>query len=112
MCNTHERHSVDEMTERLNREWERCDGYLGMLRQGIDDDDMFLRLLSLLNDIRTNMDRESDFLNKNLVRLLWFVPLFMSWQAERVEDSGGSKEELERKTQQVLALLYDILGVP
>ena len=51
-------------------------------------------------------------INRRVVSLLWYIPLFMEWQRERVQESGGNVAAFVRATNQVQALVQEILGVP
>lgn len=61
----------------LEAEYDRSEGFLGLLRAGHFDSlarDRFLRLLQCI-DLGT-----SGSIDRRVVALLWYVPLFMQWQ--------------------------------
>lgn len=94
---------------KLEQEWERPGGFLGDLRTGHFCEEGFLRVLDILRSVdTTNLDK----LDKRFVELTWFIPTFMSWQRERVQESGGDVKILDSAVQQVTELLYQVLGAP
>ena len=100
---------ADESIRLLEAEWELGVGFLGRLREGTFDPVGFERFERLLRSI----DRpEGELIDRRLVSLLWYVPTFMSWQDERVEEQGGSIKDLEIARTKSLNLLEEILGVP
>lgn len=83
------------------------EGFLGLLRGGHFDSrarDRFLRLLESIDP------GAADTIDRRLVGLLWYVPLFMQWQAERLDDD--EQVALQAVTDQVTNQLERILGVP
>jgi hypothetical protein len=95
--------------ENLEREWDFDTGFFGLLRQGKFDAAGLNRLVDTLSVI-SFLDHE--LINRRAVSLLWYIPLFMRWQRERVEKNGGDVAELEKATNRVQALVETILGVP
>lgn len=98
-------------TKRLIAEIEAAydleEGFLGVLRGGHFDSlarDRFVRLLQ-------SIDLEpADTIDRRLVGLLWYVPLFMQWQLERLDDE--EQAALRAAIDQVTNQLERILGVP
>jgi hypothetical protein len=93
----------------LEGEWEQPDGFLGRLREGRFDPVGFERFEQLLRSIDRH---QGGVINRRLVSLLWYVPTFMSWQRDRVEEQGGSIEELDIAITKTHNLLEEILGAP
>jgi hypothetical protein len=98
---------VSGLISRLEAEYDLEEGFLGLLRGGHFDTrarDRFLRLLESI-DLGT-----SDAIDRRLVALLWYMPLLMQWQAERLDEKEQADlhEALNRPTNQ----LERILGVP
>ena len=46
-----------------------------------------------------------------LMALIWYIPLFMGWQAERVKGSVQA-QEYQRVTNEIQTIVQEILGVP
>ena len=44
--------------------------------------------------------------------MLWYLPLFMQWQIERVREAGGDTAAYSRAITDVTSQLERILGVP
>lgn len=96
-----------KLIAQLEATYDFDDGFLGLLRGGHFDSlarDHFLRLLE-------SMDLgAADTINRRVVGLLWYVPLFMQWQLERLdeEDQIAVRATIDQVTNQ----LERILGVP
>ena len=95
----------------LEREWERADGFFGRLRDGVFDPTGLERLVRILLDVR-QVTTESGSLDRRLVSLTWYIPLFMNWQRDRVQEQGGSVTDLDAAINRVEGMLEEILGVP
>jgi hypothetical protein len=100
---------VKDLINRLDDEWDQDDGFLGRLRAGLFDREGYERFLGLVRSIET----KGDVFDRRLVELLWFVPLFMEWQTERLErTSGMSRDEFRTYKNEVVDLFFKVLGVP
>lgn len=95
--------------QRLEAEWDLSSGFLGRLREGHFDPVGFQRFEQLLGSIRLDQDKPLD---RRFVSLTWYIPMFMSWQRERVQALGGNVKELEVATNKIQNRLEDLLGVP
>jgi hypothetical protein len=100
---------VQRWIEDLEAAWSEPDGFLWKARQGDFDPGGAGRLIRLLEGIDTS-GAESH--NKRLVALLWYIPIFLSWQEERIKERGGDLLAYGRIASQVESLLEGILGVP
>ena len=91
----------------LEAEYDQDEGFLGLLRTGHFDSiarDRFLRLLD-------SIDLGDDVtINRRVVALLWYVPLFMQWQERRLDTE--EREALQAAANRVTSRLERILGVP
>lgn len=100
---------IENLIQSMEKEWD-IDGFLGNLRQGIFNPsagDDFLALLSTISI------EENEFIPKRLLSLLWYLPLFLEWQRERVAEVSGERVSLYvRFITQVQNLLEQKLGVP
>lgn len=93
----------------LGYEWEQPDGFLARLRGGQFDPHGLDRLLQILQSlIRDN----ADCLDREIVALIWFIPLFMTWQRERVLENGTSATLYDSACHKVLNVLFEVLGTP
>lgn len=93
----------------LEREWDFDSGFFGRLRRGDCDRTSLNRLIRTLDLIDPQGDTT---INRRVVSLLWYMPIFMGWQVERVQEAGGDVAELDKATNQVQNLVEKILGVP
>ena len=99
---------IFQVIEDLEREWD-TDGFLYEVRQGkftTSDGDRFLALLN-----RINLD-EADSVPTRFVSLVWYLPSFISWQRERVEELGNDVAAYDRFVTQVQNTLEAVLGAP
>lgn len=91
----------------LEAEYDQEEGFLGLLRGGHFDTRARDRFLQLLESIDLG---QSELIDRRLVALLWYVPLFLQWQNRRLdeEERAALRQVLDRATNQ----LERILGVP
>ncbi len=76
---------------------------------GSFDPEGLRRLEALLKSIDLE---DSPTIDRRLVSLLWYIPLFMIWQKERFNKRGEVPPSLGRGIGEVEAALETILGVP
>lgn len=93
----------------LESEWEMEVGFLGLLREGILDKEGFCRFESTLNSIDLGAE---PYIDRRIVSLIWMIPLFMSWQWDRVAERGNDMEELQNYTARVEGIVERLLGLP
>lgn len=96
----------DVLTDWLESAWDR--GFLWDLRQGSWEASRADEFLSALRSAKLT---EQEFVPRRLVSLLWYIPLFLSWQDERV--SGFIKrDDYLRYVNQVTNEVERLLGLP
>ena len=100
---------TQEIIERLEAEWDLTNGFLGRLREGTFEPAGLLRFEQLLGSIQLD---QKEPLNPRLVALIWYVPIFMSWQRERVQECGGNAQDYELACNRILIIVEQLLGVP
>ena len=93
----------------LESEWEKPGGFLGNLRVGQFDPKGVAGLLDILGRVNANNEI---LISRRLVSLIWYIPIFMTWQRERVSASGVNAEIYNIAINQVETLVEKILGVP
>ena len=96
------------LIDKLDQEYDREVGFLGQLRMGLFDEAGEKRLLDLL----ASMDLGNGPVDRRLVQLLWFMPIFIQWQKERFELHGGDAKRVEETLNSVVSILEDVVGVP
>jgi hypothetical protein len=99
---------IQELIEQLESTWEVDTGFFYKLRQGIFDRNQFNEFLVLLKTISFEDD---EMISSRIVSLLWYIPLFMEWQKERVEKTI-SLEDYNIFKQNIESELERILGLP
>ena len=100
--------SQQEVIDQLDREYERSGGFLGQLRAGRFDPEGAERLLSILASLTLG----DDPVDRRLVQLLWFTPIFIQWQKERFEILGADLDPVESILNRVVSTLEEVVGVP
>ena len=95
--------------ERLEAFWDLPDGVLYRLRQGEYDPKGIDEVVQMLESLTVD---EEAALPRRFVSLTWYLPSFMEWQVERVQERGGDVEGLKRDTVRVHNALDELLGVP
>jgi hypothetical protein len=99
-----------ELIALIEKEWDMDDGFFGKLRHGHFDHEGFCRCGQVLGRIRQETGT-GDTIPRRLVSLVWYIPLFMNWQTERVAGSVAVGE-YERATNEIQTIVQEILGVP
>lgn len=99
---------TDKIINDLENEWDIPNGFLGSLRSGIFQVERAESFIKLIKSIEIN--RET--INRRLVSLIWFIPLFMSWQEDRVLEKGGNVKQLRKVMNEITSILQEKLGVP
>ncbi len=97
-----------ELIEQLESTWEVDTGFFYKLRQGIFDRKLYNEFLILLKTIDFE---DEEMIVSRVVSLLWYIPLFMEWQKERVVKTINLGEYNILK-QNIENELERILGVP
>jgi len=100
--------NADQLIARLEAAWD-IDGFLDHVRNGDFVPDEGEQFLAILRDIKIS---ETDLVPKRLVSLLWFVPIFLMWQVDRIAENGGDGVAYERFMNDVHGVLEDRLGIP
>ncbi|TAH49790.1 MAG: hypothetical protein EYC68_16315 [Chloroflexota bacterium] len=93
----------------LEQEWELESGFLGKLRDGNFDSAALERLMRLLESI--NVDHAVT-LERRFVSLTWLIPIYITWQRERVQEKMGDVSSLDRAADRLQTVLDKILGIP
>lgn len=100
---------VNELVDRLDMEWDQDTGFLGQLRTGVLDRQAYERFIALVRSVKL----KGATMDRRLVKVLWFIPLYMEWQTDRLQrTSGVSAIEYSRYQTPVLDVLYRVLGLP
>jgi hypothetical protein len=100
---------VASLISRLEREWDYSLGFFGRLRHGDFDPSGISRLVEICELITPD---GGESINRRLVSLLWYMPIFMVWQRDRVREAGGDVTEFERATNRIQSMVEKVLGAP
>jgi len=101
----------NELQKSLEMFWDLETGFFFKLRNSAIDLFEGEKLLSYLEGI--DFSGESS-LDKEIVRLLWYIPLFMSWQFDRLSEIYARSEmnKYEELSNKISSEVERILGVP
>ena len=95
--------------ELLESEWSPDYGFFWRIREGRFDTAEFQRALQKVATISIAEDAE---LPRRVVSLLWYIPLFMHWQIERVKENGGDPMAYAKAITAMTTEIERLLGVP
>jgi hypothetical protein len=93
----------------LEMQYSEPAGFLFLLREG---EFSALRAEEFLRVLATLELSDASAVNKRLVSLLWYLPLFTEWQTERVVAKGCHAQEYGRFLDDVVGCLERVLGAP
>jgi hypothetical protein len=93
----------------IEAEWEPETGLFWRTRQGDFRKDDFERTLGKLAAVPSMTEQ---LVPARFVSLVWFIPIFMEWQRDRVRECGVDPAEYERATIKLANEVERILGVP
>lgn len=93
----------------LEYEWSPDEGFFWRIRQGQFSPACFEVALKKTMDISVPEDAE---LPRRLVSILWYIPVFMHWQIDRVRENGGDEVAYQRAIGLMTAEIERVLGVP
>jgi hypothetical protein len=99
---------INQIIEAIEKQWD-TDGTLGKIRTGEFNNEAGKILINLLEQI--NIDDESE-IPKRLLTLLWYMPSFLVWQRERVDEKSNNLSEYDHFVTDVHNVLENALGVP
>jgi hypothetical protein len=100
---------IQNWIQSLEAEWAKPDGFLGKAREGVFDPRQGASFVSQLENIQPSQNAPID---RRLVSLIWYIPMFLDWQKRRVIDKGGDALAFEQLVNRVRAIVEEILGVP
>lgn len=101
--------TTTQIVEILNLAWDE-QGCLGKIRNYKFDPTGFEELLSKLNSV--NASDTDIVLDREFVRLLWFIPLFLTWQWERANETETYAPQLEVFVNRFTEVVFKLLGTP
>lgn len=98
---------LDDSIADLERAWSDEQGFLFELRMGLFSSEKAESFLSMIQLIESD---DAELVSRRAVSLLWYLPLFLGWQVERVDPKN--RAELEKVITSVENHLSILLGVP
>ena len=101
--------SYEKEIEALESEWAPEDGFFWHIRQGEFIPGEFERTLKKISSI--SIGEEAD-VPRRIVSLLWYVPLFMQWQLERVRENKADEVAYAAAIARMTNEIERLLGVP
>lgn len=103
--------NIKSLIEKFDLEWLEG-GFLYQLRECHFDVRGYMRLESLFHTLKQLDDNTSELINRDLVRVIWFIPQFVEWQCERVIERGGDAEVVHSAASNLRELVGEALGEP
>lgn len=97
-----------EFISQMELEWDEG-GFFEQIRNGNYDEVKANNILDLFNGLEAS---GLDFLPRRLVSLIWYLPIFLNWQVERVIERGGDAAAFEKFRAEIISVLQEVLGVP
>ena len=101
--------TYDDLIVRIENEWAPDEGFFWKAREVVFDREAFDRICCTLRDLNP---ADEALLPRRLVSLLWYAPIFLEWQRDRIPAVGGGRSEYERAVSYILNEVQRILGVP
>lgn len=101
--------TCENVIESLESEWSPDAGFFWQLREGRFSGVSFDATLKKIMGISVPEDVA---LPRRFVSLLWYIPIFMHWQIERVRENGGDDVAYQRAIGLMNAEIERLLGVP
>ncbi|MBD2705182.1 hypothetical protein IC229_31460 [Spirosoma sp. BT702] len=101
---------MDELFTRLGQQWDET-GFFGLLRDQNLRFDLGEQALEILKEIDFS---ELDQIPKQYISLLWFIPISMEWQGQRLADRTEKSilHQYIKLQSEILNELERILDVP
>jgi hypothetical protein len=106
---------LEAIIEGLDKEWEIPNGFFYRSRNGIMDEEGFFRVISLLEKSKDiiSVSPNETVISRRFVKAIWFLPLFLSWQDERINNKGFPTDiYMGQWVARIAQLVEDILGSP
>jgi hypothetical protein len=101
--------SYEKEIAALESEWSPEDGFFWCVRQGHFTPSDFERALKEVSAI--SIEEGAD-VPRRVVSLLWYIPLFMQWQVERVQENKGDVKAYTTAVTKMTNEIERLLGVP
>lgn len=98
-----------ELIKVLEEAWD--EGFFYHLRSGSFDKYEYEKLKICFENFSME-EYEKDSPDKKLVSLLWFIPLFIEWQKERLIENGVDPRTIEDMSSLFFNQCERILGMP
>ena len=100
---------LENLIKSVEAEWEPEEGFFWKIRQGNFEKATAQRTLSKLAALPSLTNQ---LIPSRLVSVLWYVPIFMEWQLDRVRRNGADIVEYKAAIDKFTAKIERILGVP
>jgi hypothetical protein len=101
--------TLEREIELIESEWALDEGFFWQIRQGRFEPAEFQRALERVASL--SLEDEAQ-LPRRIVSLLWYIPLFMQWQIERVRKKGGDADAYAKAITLMTNEIERLLGVP
>ena len=105
---------VQNIVQGLSQEWDIPDGFFYNSRSRKLDPEGYERVISLLKRAKDYMSSSNDtVLDREFVKNIWFIPIFLEWQSERVLKKNDDTGKIYLNwVAAIEKLIEEILGTP
>lgn len=100
--------NLEKIIAELEKEWDISGIFYQLRYDGSFDPEKFEKYITLIKSIEINGKQ----IDRKLVSLLWFLPVFMILQKERIIENGFDVKHLENAINEITTVLQEKLGVP
>jgi len=90
----------------IEESWDE-EGFFYKLRYRIFDRELFNRVCTAISKLSFS---ETDIIERDLIRLLWFIPVFMTRQRDYVENID--QKEYDSLCEKIIDIIAGVLGYP
>lgn len=101
--------ALEKIIGSIESEWEPETGFFWKIRQGEFRKNEFDRAFAKFAAVS---GASEELLPVRLVSVLWYVPIFMEWQIDRVRERGGDLPAYKTAMRRLSAEVERILGLP
>ena len=99
---------IDEVTEIIETSWD-IGGLFNNIRDGKFDSLQANKFIDVISNLHFD---ENDKIPRRLISMLWYVPIFLEWQRERIKLKVNNITEYEAFVSNIQNALEEILGIP
>jgi len=101
---------MDKLKTALEKAWDS--GFFYNIRYGIFNETQYSELRNMFDESKISIGASDGNIDAQMVSLIWFIPLFIEWQRERLTQNGLSKDKIDEVINYFYNECEKILGLP